>query len=121
MENYLAERDLPAGLKLRIISRDEVENNLRKRQNRMWVVNALSISTEGEITPLAITLMKNGCNAYLTQATIKGKKWTRLRVGFFASRAEADAEKEKIKDLLQIGDPWSTKLTKEEFEEFAGY
>jgi len=120
-EDDVAERALPAGLKLRIISRDEVEKNLEKRRNRTWVVNALSISTNGEIIPLAITLMKNGHKAYLAKVTIKGKKWTRLRVGFFTSRAEADAEKEKIKDLLHLCDPWSIELTEEEFEEFAGY
>jgi hypothetical protein len=120
-EEDVAERALPPGLALRIIARDEVEKNLEKRRNKTWIVNAVSVSTDGKIIPLAITLMKNGCTAYLTQVTIKGKQWTRLRVGFFSSRAEADAEKENIKDLLHLGDPWTTKVTEEEFEEFAGY
>jgi cell division protein FtsN len=114
-------RALPEGLKLRVIGHDDVEENLDKRQKMRWVVNVISISKNKEIVPITIALIKDGYLAYLTQATIKGKVWTRLRVGFFSGRAEADAEKEKIKDLLHLDDPWSIELGKEEFEEFAGY
>ena len=117
----VVERALPEGLKLSIIGPDDVEKNLEKRQKMRWVVNVISISKNKEIVPITIALIKDGYLAYLTQATIKGKVWTRLRVGFFSGRAEADAEKEKIKDLLHLDDPWSIELGKEEFEEFAGY
>ncbi len=117
----VVERDLPEGLKLRIIGHDDVEENLEKRQKMRWVVNVISISKNIEIVPITIALIKEGYSAYLTQATIKGKVWTRLRVGFFRGRAEADAEKEKIKDLLHLDDPWSIELGEKEFEEFAGY
>jgi len=120
-EGDVVEKALPEGLKLRIIGTDEVEENLERRSNARWIVNVLSATTNENVVPIAITLIKNGHTVYLTQATIKGKVWTRLRVGFFASRKEADAEKEKIKDLLNLGDPWSVKLGPIEFAEFAGY
>ncbi|OPL11398.1 MAG: hypothetical protein AVO38_04390 [delta proteobacterium ML8_D] len=120
-EEDVVEKALTEGLKLRMIGHHDVEENLEKRQKMRWVVNVISISKHKEIVPITIKLIKDGHSAYLTQATIKGKAWTRLRVGFFSSRAEADAEKEKIKDLLHLGDPWSIELGEEEFEEFAGY
>ncbi len=45
----------------------------------------------------------------------------RLRVGFFEKKDEADSEGEKIKALLNLGEPWKTKVGKEELEEFGGY
>jgi hypothetical protein len=120
-EGDVVEKALPEGLKLRIIVPDEVEENLERRSNARWIVNAFSATTNENIVPIAITLIKNGHTAYLTQTTIKGKVWTRLRVGFFAGKEEADAQRERIKDLLHLGDPWSVKLGPMEFAEFAGY
>jgi hypothetical protein len=120
-EGDVVEKPLREGLKLRIIGTDEVEENLERRSNARWIVNVLSSTTNENIIPIAITLIKNGHTVYLTQTTIKGKVWTRLRVGFFASKEEADAQRERIKDLLHLGDPWSVKLGPIEFAEFAGY
>jgi len=120
-EGDVVEKALPEGLKLRIIGPDEVEENLERRSNARWIVNVLSATTNENVVPIAITLIKNGHTVYLTQATIKGKAWTRIRVGFFTSKAEADAQRERIKDLLHLGDPWSVKLGPMEFAEFAGY
>jgi hypothetical protein len=117
----ISERALPEGLKLRVIDPDDVEENLEKRPNKRWAVNVLSTTTYEEIFPITTTLIKDGYTAYLTRATVKGKVWTRLRIGFFTSRAEADAQRERIEDLLDIDDSWIVKLPQEEFEEFAGY
>ena len=120
-EGDVVERALPEGSKLRIIGPDNVEENLEKRPNKRWVVNVLSTTTNEKVVPITMTLIKNGHAAYLSRTTIKGKMWTRLRVGFFTSKAEADAQRERIKDLLHLGDPWSVKLGPMEFAEFAGY
>lgn len=120
-EGDVVESALPEGLKLRFIGPDDVKENLEKRPNKRWVVNVLSTTTNEKIVLITMTLIKNGHTAYLNQATIKGKVWTRLRVGFFNSKAEADAQRERIKDLLHLGDPWSVKLGPMEFAEFAGY
>lgn len=120
-EGDVVERALPEGLKLRIIGPDDVEENLEKRPSARWVVNVLSTTTNEKIVPITMTLIKNGHSAYLTRTTIKGKVWTRLRVGFFSGKAEADAQRGRIRDLLHIGNPWSVKLGPMEFAEFAGY
>ena len=120
-EGDVVERALPEGLKLRILNPDEVEKNLEKRPNSRWVVNVLSTTTNEEVVPITMTLIKNEYSAYLTSATVKGKDWTRLRVGFFTSKEEADAQGKKIRDLLHISDLWSVKLGPMEFAEFAGY
>jgi LysM repeat protein len=120
-EGDVVERALPEGLKLRILNPDEVEENLEKRPSAKWVVNVLSTTTNEKVVPITMTLIKNGHSAYITRTTIKGKVWTRLRVGFFTSKAEADAQRKRIRDLLHISDPWSVKLGPMEFAEFAGY
>ena len=120
-EGDVVERALPEHLKLRILNPDTVEENLEKRSNRRWAINVLSTTTNEKVVPITMTLIRNGHSAYLTSATVKGKDWTRLRVGFFTSKAEADAQGKKIRDLLHISDLWSVKLGPMEFAEFAGY
>jgi hypothetical protein len=117
----VTDKELPEGLRLKITPQDEVKENLKKRSGDRWVINVLSTTTNRKIIPLTIKLVKNGYSAYLTHATIRGKDWIRLRVGFFNNKAEADAEKEKIRSILHLGDLWSVKLGPKEFEEFAGY
>lgn len=120
-EGDVVERALPEHLKLRILNPDTVEENLEKRSNRRWAINVLSTTTNEKVVPITMTLIRNGHSAYLTSATVKGKDWTRLRVGFFTSKAEADVQGKKIRDLLHISDLWSVKLGPMEFAEFAGY
>jgi cell division septation protein DedD len=81
----------------------------------------LSTPNKKEIIPATMRLLHEGYLAYITRTNIKGKDYMRLRVGFFGKKAEADAAGEKIKALLNLGDPWKTKAGKEEFKEFAGY
>jgi len=113
--------DLPEGLRLRIISPDEVEENLKSRPHNVWVVNVLSTTTNGKIIPAAVRLINNGYMTYITRAKVKGKDWTRLRVGFFKDRTEADTEGRKIMAMLNLSDAWVTKVGKKELGEFGGY
>jgi hypothetical protein len=117
----MTDKELPEGLRLKIITQDEVRENLKKRSGHRWAINVLSTTSNGKVMPITIKLVKNGYSAYLTRATIRGKDWTRLRVGFFNNKAEADAEKETIRSILHLGDLWSVKLGPKEFAEFAGY
>jgi len=114
-------RELPEGLRLRIISPDEVEENLKSRLHNVWVVNVLSTTTNGKIIPLTVRLIDNGYMTYITHAKVKGKDWTRLRVGFFKDRTEADTEGKKIMAMLNLADAWVIKVGKKEFGEFGGY
>jgi hypothetical protein len=115
------ERELPQGERLKVITEDEVRENLRQRAEHTYVVNVLSTRTQKRLIPTAIRLMREDYPVYLTTAVVKGKTWVRLRVGFFSTRIEAELERQKIIDLLGIRDSWVAKIKEEEFEEFAGY
>jgi hypothetical protein len=115
------DRPLLEGMRLKIITPEEKKENLKKRANKVWIVNVISTPNKKEIIPATMKLMEEGYLAYITRAKVKGKDYMRLRVGFFGKKAEADAAGEKIKALLNLGDPWKTKAGKEEFKEFAGY
>jgi hypothetical protein len=117
----LPESELPEGLRLRIISPDEVRENLKGRLHKLWVVNVLSTTTNEMITPVAVRLITNGYPVYITRAKVKGRDWIRLRVGFFKDRTEADREGERIMAMLNLADSWVTKVDKGELEEFGGY
>lgn len=116
-----ADRPLLEGMRLKIITPDEIERNLEKRANKMWIVNVISTPNKKEIIPATMKLLEEGYLAYITRTKVKGKDYMRLRVGFFGKKTEADAAGKKIKALLNLGDPWKTKAGKEEFKEFAGY
>jgi hypothetical protein len=117
----LPDSELPEGLRLRIISPDEARQNLNSRLHKAWAVNVLSATTTEKMTPLAIRLMKRGYPVYITHATVKGKDWVRLRVGFFKHRTEADTQAKEIMSMLHLTGSWATKVEKKELEEFGGY
>ena len=118
-EDFL-ESELPEGVRLKIITPDEAKENLERRLHNVWVVNVLSATTNEKIIPVAIRLIKNGYPVYITRATVKGKDWMRLRVGFFENKTDANIEGKKIMALLKLGNSWVTKIAKE-LEEFGGY
>jgi hypothetical protein len=121
MGSDIWEKKVPEGLKLRIVTPDEAKENVTKRLGNVWVVNALSSTTNDQITIAAVKLIKAGYIAYIARARIKGQDWIRLRVGFFKDKAEAAAEGEKIKSMLNIEDYWVTKIGMKELEEFGSY
>ncbi len=119
--NLLPDSKLPEGLRLKIISLDEVRENLRARRQKLWVVNVVSTTTSERINPFAVNLITDGYLVYITRAKVKGRDWTRLRVGFFKDRTDADRQGERIMAMLNLTDSWVTKVEKEELEEFGGY
>ena len=112
--------ELSEGVRLKIITPSEVRENLRRNVHKIWVVNVFSTLNKKKIVPCTIKLIKNGYSAYITSASVKGKEWIRLRVGFFKNKAEADLERKKINTLLNINNSWISKASKE-LEEFGGY
>ncbi len=117
----LSGKKVPEGLRLKIVSPDEAKANLEKRSRSVWVVNALSTTSNEKIVPTAVSLIKNGYTVYLVRARVKGKDWMRLRVGFFENKSKANIEAEKIKAILNLGDTWVAKIGKKELEEFGSY
>jgi len=115
------DRELPEGVVLRIIRPDEARENLRRKATRAWAVNVLSAPTQQALISSAIRLMREGYPVYLTSATVKGRNWIRLRVGFFRDKTEADMERKEITALLNISNSWVTEVGQKELEEFGGY
>ena len=114
-------KELPAGLDLRFVTPDEAAENLTKLGKKVWVVNVLSSRTSKKIVPAAVKLMKNGYRVYISSAVVKGQKWMRLRVGFFADRSKASESGKKIISLLKADGTWIAGLEEQEIKEFGGY
>jgi len=114
------ERDLPEGERLRIITPREARENMQRRAECNYAVNVLSARSQKALISSAIRLMREGYPVYITSATVQGRKWMRLRVGFFKTKIEASLERMKINDLLRIHNSWITKVDREELEEFGG-
>lgn len=115
--------DLPLadGIRLRIVSHEEVTKNLEKRSGNHWVVNVLSVTTDAELIPAVINLIKNDYLVYVASARVNEKNWMRVRVGFFRTKEQAESEGKRIMELLSLHDSWVTRLPKAEFAEYAGY
>jgi hypothetical protein len=99
-------RELPEGLKLRFITPTEAAQNRSRFGQKSWVVNVISLETPEQLVPHALSLMKEGYPVYMTKATVKGKQWFRLRVGFFQDRASAVAARGEIMTQLGIEGSW---------------
>ncbi|MFH1488643.1 MAG: SPOR domain-containing protein [Pseudomonadota bacterium] len=112
---------LPEGLRLKIMTPEEVGENLKKRPENFWVVNILSSTENKKIVSAAVKLIQNGYPVYITTARVKEKDWMRLRLGFFKTKKEADEKGEKIKAMLNAVDSWSTKTGEKEIENFGGF
>lgn len=121
LDDGLADREIPEGRRLRFLTPKEVETNLRSRSRNLWVVNIFSGTGKAEIMPQVVKLLKLKYPIYITRATVQGTEWMRLRLGFFASKRDADEEGAKIMALLKLMDSWSTRIGENEFEEFGGY
>jgi len=119
-ENF-PDRELPEGIKLKILTPDEVKENLEKKPKNYWVINLISSPEKEILVPHVIKLIMNGYGAYITRTEIDGKDWMRLRVGFFEQRKDAEAEGEKIMDILNSSDIWTTKVGDMERGAFGGY
>ena len=117
----LPDREVPEGLKLRFLSPNEIRGNLKRIGDNVWVVSVLSSTTDREIVPAAIKLIRNGYSVYITRVKVKAKDWMRLRVGFFNNRTDAEKEGKKIMNMVNLRDSWITKAGKQELEEFGGY
>jgi hypothetical protein len=114
------DRDLLEGERLRIITPREARENLQRRAECAYTLNVLSARSQKGLISSAIRLMSEGYPVYITSATVKGREWMRLRVGFFRTKIEASLERMKINDLLRIRNSWIAEVGQEELEEFGG-
>jgi hypothetical protein len=115
------DRELPEGIEFKILTRDEIRENLEERPENYWVINVISSPEKEMLVSHVIELIMNGYGAYITRTEIDGKDWMRLRVGFFEQREDAETEGRKIMDILNFSDVWTTKVGDIERGEFGGY
>ena len=115
------EASLPAGIKLKIIPEEEAEKNLGNRSRVYYVANLISSPYMKEIAPQVVKLIDAGYFVYISSTMIDGKKWYRLRAGFYKTRSEANSAGDKIKNHLNIPDIWTAKVGSEELHDFGGY
>jgi len=115
-----ADRTLPQGMKLSIMT-PRKHRTSGKEGEGLWVANLMSVRNDKNIVPLAVRLARRGFPVYLTRAQVRGQEWIRLRVGFFAGKAEAQEVGRKIEEAVQVEDPWILKVGKKEYDEFAGF
>lgn len=120
-KNNIYETNLPAGIKLKIISQEEREINLVKRAEHYYVVNLISSPDKTEIARQVVKLIDAGYFVYITDTMIDEIEWYRIRAGFFKTRAEANMEGDKIRNQLNIPDVWTVKIGDIEFHAFGGY
>jgi len=112
---------LPTGIKLLVPAPHQVQENKKKRAEENWVINVLSTTMNDKAVHAVIRLVKDGHVVYLSKTKQQGVEWTRVRVGYFKSRAEADLEGIKIKESMSLPKIWSAKIGKEEFDKYAGF
>jgi cell division septation protein DedD len=120
LENFEAE-ELPEGLNLKFVTEKDAKENLAKVAQKTWVVSVISSQHMKSLVPPAITLMKNGYRAYISEARVKGQDWMRLRVGFFATYQEATEEGMKIMSMLGEDETWVTRIAQSELENYGRY
>jgi len=112
---------LPHGIELLKTTPHEIEENKKNRSGEQWVINVLSTAIHERTANAAIQLVKAGYVVYLTRTKQEGKEWTRVRVGYFKTRAEAEEEGKRIRESLSLPKIWTAKIGKDEFEKYAGY
>jgi hypothetical protein len=115
-------QELVEGLDLKIVTPDEASERLMKLGEKRWVVHVRSTLEIENIVPTAVRLMDDGYHVYMTKAMVKGKEWTRLRIGFYRDKPEAAKAREKIVSYMDsTRDSWVTQIPKSELQKFGGY
>lgn len=115
------DRELTPGMRLQFVTPEAAKEGVEKSSRSFWAVNVMSGFALAEIVPAAVILAKEGFPAYITRATVKGKEYLRLRVGFFPNKLDAGEQGQKIRKLLGLEAFWTAKVTDSEYEEFAGF
>lgn len=81
-----------------------------------WAVQVSAYQSYTQAKDFRNELKDKGFPAYLTEATIKGKKWYRVRLGFYSTKKEAVEVGKRIASEFKIKDYWPVKPTNKEIE-----
>lgn len=81
-----------------------------------WAVQVSASQSYTHAKELKDVLKNKGLPAYLTEATVKGKKWYRVRLGFYSTKKEAVEVGKRIASEFKIKHYWPVQPTNEEIE-----
>jgi hypothetical protein len=116
------DKELNEGLELKFVTPREAEENLTDLGRKRWAINVFSVQRPASVAPYVARLIRNGFHAYITEAEVNEKEWTRLRVGFFEDHEEARRNAEMIGPLLGMTvEPMAVKISDSELDRFGGY
>lgn len=86
----------------------------KKAVYKPWVVNVSSFSQKKEALAFAEKLRGAGYTPYLTEFTMDGVKWHRVRVGFFKTKAEAKRVGDELSVKFKQPGAWIVKPMRSE-------
>lgn len=81
---------------------------------RPWVVGLASFKTLGEAQDVTGSLKAMHHNAYITETVKDGRKWYRVRVGFYATKEEAEKVGKSLSAKFGFKNLWVVKPAKAE-------
>ena len=118
----LQTKALPPGMTLKYVTSEALKKNRTALGKKVYVINVFSSLKPEKAESMIYPLLEAGHQAYMMKAEVKGKQWTRLRVGFFNDKAQAQAAREKIKSVVEAAsDAWIARMGPQEWEQFAGF
>ena len=94
------------------VAKKPVVKPSKKAAIKPYVINAASFSGRTKALKFKSRLLKQGFNAYITVAVVKGKTWYRVRIGFYATKKDADRAAKRL--TLKEASPWISKVSKRE-------
>ncbi|MDP2690301.1 MAG: SPOR domain-containing protein [Deltaproteobacteria bacterium] len=83
-----------------------------------WAINVASFPDREGANSLARSLKSAGYNAYITSFKKDGVNYRRVRVGFYASREDAQRAGSAIKRQHNVQSPWIVKPGKDETAQY---
>lgn len=75
-----------------------------------WLVNLISMANRSSLQPILTSLTAAGYAAEIEHATVKGKRWYRLRIKGFKSRSDASFFASSIKGKYGISSSWIIRI-----------
>lgn len=83
---------------------------------RPWAVGLASFKTLDEAQSVAGSIKAQHHNAYITETVKDGRKWYRVRVGFYATREEAEKVGKSLSARYGFHNIWVVKPSKDEMK-----
>lgn len=88
--------------------------NAKEISARPWAVGLASFKTLDEAQSVAGSIKAQHHNAYITETVKDGRKWYRVRVGFYATREEAEKVGKSLSARYGFHNIWVVKPAKDE-------